>query len=221
MGSVQQNIEFKLEDVPDLNYFHTDKPYPRGEVCIRGAPVISGYYKKPEKTKETIDERGWLHTGDIGMIIEGNALKLIDRKKNIFKLSQGEYIAPEKIENILQTCSLIQSAFVHGDSLRDHIVAIIVPDKDVVSAVALKMGLKGSYEEMCQSAELRGLLRDQMEKMSESAGLNSLERVKDHFIVSPTPFTPDDVLTSTMKLKRKVAREHFKEEIEKLYSSSK
>ena len=128
--------------------------------------MISGYYKKPEKTKETIDERGWLHTGDIGMIIEGNALKLIDRKKNIFKLSQGEYIAPEKIENILQTCSLIQSAFVHGDSLKDHIVAIIVPDKDVVSAVAQKMGLKGSYEEMCHSAELRGLLKDQMEKMS-------------------------------------------------------
>ena len=87
--------------------------------------------------------------------------------------------------------------------------------------MAQKMGLKGSYEEICETIELRGLLKEQMEKMSESAGLNSLERVKDHFIVSPTPFTPDDVLTSTMKLKRKVAREQFKEEIEKLYSSSK
>ena len=83
------------------------------------------------------------------MVIEGNALKLIDRKKNIFKLSQGEYIAPEKIENILQTCSLIQSAFVTGDSLKDHIVVIIVPDQDVVNVIAQKMGLKGSYEEIC------------------------------------------------------------------------
>ena len=183
-------FEFKLEDVPELNYFHTDKPYPRGEVCLRGAPVISGYYKKPEKTKETIDERGWLHTGDIGMIIEGNALKLIDRKKNIFKLSQGEYIAPEKIENVLQTCSLIQSAFVHGDSLKDHIVAIIVPDRDVVTAAAQKLGLKGSYEEICQSSELRGLLREQMDKMSDSANLNSLERVKNKFMVTPIPWSP-------------------------------
>ena len=73
----------------------------------------------------------WRHWNDS----EGNALRLIDRKKNIFKLSQGEYIAPEKIENVLQTCPLVQSAFVTGDSHRNHIVAIIVPDAEVVSAL--------------------------------------------------------------------------------------
>ena len=180
--------------------------------------MISGYYKKPEKTKEAIDERGWLHTGDIGMIIEGNALKLIDRKKNIFKLSQGEYIAPEKIESVLQTCSLIQSAFVHGDSLRDHIVAIIVPDRDVVLGMSEKIGLKGSYEEICQSPEMHSLLGEQMERASEVALLNSLERVKEHFVVSPTPWSPENILTVSMKLKRKEAREYFKKEIDSLYS---
>ena len=152
------------------------------------------------------------------MIVEGNALKLIDRKKNIFKLSQGEYIAPEKIENVLQTCPLIQSAFVTGDSNRDHIVAIIVPDPEVVKSVVNKMGIQGSYEEVCQSAELRVLLIEQMEKASKRESLNSLERVKNEFIVSMTAWSLENILTATMKLKRKAAHAYFKEEIAKLYS---
>ena len=171
--------------------------------------MISGYFKKPEKTKEATDERGWLHTGDIGMIVEGNALRLIDRKKNIFKLSQGEYIAPEKIENVLQTCPLVQSAFVTGDSHRNHIVAIIVPDADVVSALQKKIGIRSSYEEACQSKWLHHLLTEQMEEASEKASLNSLERVRGNFMISHKPWSPGNLLTASMKLKRKAAKEHF------------
>ncbi|KAG8537228.1 hypothetical protein GDO81_024878, partial [Engystomops pustulosus] len=105
----------KLVDVTDMNYFSSNG---EGEVCIKGSNVFKGYLKDPEKTAEAIDEEGWLHTGDIGKWLPNGTLKIIDRKKNIFKLAQGEYIAPEKIENVYGRSAPVAQVFVHGDSLR-------------------------------------------------------------------------------------------------------
>lgn len=79
--------KLRLRDLPDMNYFHTDKPYPRGEVCIKSAALFDGYYKKPEKTADAFDSEGWFLTGDVGVIMPNGSLKIIDRAKNIFKLS--------------------------------------------------------------------------------------------------------------------------------------
>ncbi len=80
------NNEIMVEDVPSMNYTHTDKEGVRGEVCVRGYNIMAGYYKMLKKTAETVDEEGWLHTGDIGVILPNGSLKIIDRKKNLFKL---------------------------------------------------------------------------------------------------------------------------------------
>jgi len=100
----------------------------------------------PEKTKEVIDEEGWLHTGDIGMILRNGALKIVDRKKNIFKLSQGEYVAPEKIENIYVQISYIAEVFVHGNSLKNYCIGIFVADPDGLKDFADSQNIKGTVE---------------------------------------------------------------------------
>ncbi len=103
--------------VPELGYRVTDKPYPRGEVLLRGPGIFKGYFRQEDRTAEAVDEQGWLHTGDIGMVVERGALRLIDSKKNIIKLSQGEHSAPEKVERVLEIASII-SCFGKGASTR-------------------------------------------------------------------------------------------------------
>uniref|UniRef100_A0A8C1Q8X9 Long-chain-fatty-acid--CoA ligase n=1 Tax=Cyprinus carpio TaxID=7962 RepID=A0A8C1Q8X9_CYPCA len=140
--------DIKLVDVAEMNYYATKG---EGEVCVRGPNVFKGYLKDPEKTKEALDEDGWVHTGDIGRWLPNGTLQIVDRKKHIFKLAQGEYIAPEKIENIYIRSEAVAQTFVHGDSLQACLVAIIVPDPDFLPGWAKKRGIEGSYEELCKN----------------------------------------------------------------------
>ena len=142
VGTPVNCVEIKLVDVPDMNYYTTDKPEPRGEIWIRGPCVFKGYYKNREKTDEVLTEDGWFATGDVGKWQNNGKLVIIDRKKNIFKLAQGEYIRPEYIENIYKQSPYIANAFVYGNSLQTFLVAIIVPDWEVIPEWAQKNGLK-------------------------------------------------------------------------------
>lgn len=119
---------------------------------MRGHLIFAGYFRDQEKTSETIDSEGWMHSGDIGLLLPNGALKIIDRKKNIFKLAQGEYISPEKIENTYIRARGVQEVFVHGDSLERYCVGIIVPKPDEIVKIAKEIGVaETDLEKLCQN----------------------------------------------------------------------
>uniref|UniRef100_A0A673J7J2 Arachidonate--CoA ligase n=1 Tax=Sinocyclocheilus rhinocerous TaxID=307959 RepID=A0A673J7J2_9TELE len=167
--------DIKLVDVGEMNYYAAKG---EGEVCVRGPNVFKGYLKDPEKTKEALGEDGWVHTGDIGRWLPNGTLKIVDRKKHIFKLAQGEYIAPEKIENIYIRSEAVAQAFVHGDSLQACLVAIIVPDPDFLPGWAKKRGIEGSYEELCKNKEVKKAILEDIVKLGKESGLKSFEQVR-------------------------------------------
>ncbi|XP_063163226.1 long-chain-fatty-acid--CoA ligase 5 [Candoia aspera] len=207
----------KLEDVPEMNYFASNN---EGEVCIKGPNVFKGYLKDPEKTAEALDNDGWLHTGDIGKWIPDNVLKIIDRKKNIFKLSQGEYIAPEKIENIYIRSSPVAQVFVHGDSLQSFLVGIVVPDAETLPAFAENLGVKDSYEELCKNSVVNKAILMDMIKLGKEAGLKAFEQVK-YIYLHPDPFTVENgLLTPTLKAKRSDVVKCFRSQIDAFYASN-
>ncbi|XP_035883183.1 long-chain-fatty-acid--CoA ligase 5 isoform X2 [Phyllostomus discolor] len=206
----------KLEDVPDMNYFSVNG---EGEVCIKGTNVFKGYLKDPVKTEEALDEDGWLHTGDIGRWLPNGTLKIIDRKKNIFKLAQGEYIAPEKIENIYIRSRPVLQVFVHGESLRSSLVAVVVPDTDSLPSFAAKLGVKGSFEELCQNQAIKEAILQDMLKLGKEGGLKSFEQVKSIYLHSEPFSIENGLLTPTLKAKRAELSKHFQTQINSLYEA--
>ncbi|NXD12385.1 ACSL6 ligase, partial [Nothocercus nigrocapillus] len=206
----------RLTDVEELNYFASKG---EGEICVKGPNVFKGYLKDEEKTTEALDEEGWLHTGDIGKWLPNGTLKIIDRKKHIFKLAQGEYIAPEKIENIYIRSDPVAQIYVHGESLQAFLVGIVVPDSEVMPGWAKKRGFDGTYGELCKNKELQRAIMEDMVRLGKESGLHSFEQVKAIYIHSDMFSVQNGLLTPTLKAKRPELRDYFKRQIEELYSS--
>ncbi|XP_077596523.1 long-chain-fatty-acid--CoA ligase 6 [Stigmatopora nigra] len=206
----------KLVDVPEKNYFAAKG---EGEVCVKGTNVFKGYLKDPERTAETLDPDGWLHTGDIGKWLPNGTLKIVDRKKHIFKLAQGEYISPEKIENIYIRSEPVAQLYVHGDSLQSCLVGIVVPDPEVMPSWAKKKGILGTYKDLCKNTEVKKAILEDLVRLGKASSLRSFEQVKNIYIHGEMFSIQNGLLTPTLKAKRPELREFFKERIEQLYSA--
>uniref|UniRef100_A0A0E0MCF0 Long-chain-fatty-acid--CoA ligase n=1 Tax=Oryza punctata TaxID=4537 RepID=A0A0E0MCF0_ORYPU len=219
VGPPNPSCEIKLVDVPEMNYTSEDQPYPRGEICVRGTTIFCGYYKDEIQTREVIDEDGWLHTGDIGLWLPGGRLKIIDRKKNIFKLAQGEYIAPEKIENVYAKCKFIAQCFIYGDSLNSSLVAIVAVEPEVLKAWAASEGIQ--YEDLrqlCADPRARAAVLADMDSIGKEAQLRGFEFAKAVTLVAE-PFTLENgLLTPTFKIKRPQSKAYFAKEIADMYA---
>ncbi|KAI3715462.1 hypothetical protein L6452_22445 [Arctium lappa] len=218
VGAPNPACEVKLVDVPEMNYTSDDQPYPRGEICVRGPIVFQGYYKDEVQTREVLDEEGWLHTGDIGLWSPGGRLKIIDRKKNIFKLAQGEYIAPEKIENVYAKSKFVAQCFVYGDSFNSCLVAIVSVDPDMLKAWAAKEGIKfESFEQLCNDPRARTAVLADMDAIGKEAQLRGFEFTRSITLVAE-PFTMENgLLTPTFKVKRPQAKAYFGKAIADMY----
>jgi long-chain acyl-CoA synthetase len=198
-------IEVCLESVPDLEYFVTDKPNPRGELLLRGPCIFREYYKNEEETTKAIDADGWFHTGDVAEIDSMGRLKIIDRKKNMMKLAQGEYISPERIENVyLGSTNLIAMAYVHGDSTQSTLVGVFGIDPVNFAPFASKI-LKKKIEPTDIPA-LRAAIADpnvkraflkKLDSIGRSHKFNKFEQVRNCYL-DIDPFTIDnELLTPT------------------------
>lgn len=186
-----------------------------GEVLVRGTNVMKGYWNNPEATKEVIDQEGWLHTGDIGKFDEDGFLSITDRKKHLFVTSGGKNIAPQPIENLFLQSKYIDQFVLIGDN-KMFCTALIVPDFDALEGYAREHQLLyQDAEELVNKREIYSLLEEEIGKFQKD--LANYERVRKFTILSEPLTIENGNITPTLKVRRKVVEEQFRDVIERMY----
>ncbi|WP_078321220.1 AMP-binding protein, partial [Mycobacteroides chelonae] len=199
-------IDYKLVDVPELGYFSTDKPHPRGELLVKAESVFGGYFKRPDVTADVFDPDGYYKTGDIVAELEPDKIQIVDRRNNVIKLSQGEFVAIANLEAEYANSPLVQQICVYGSSARSYLLAVVVPTAE-------------AFEQSHGDDELlKRLIAESLQQVAREAELQPYEVPRD-FLVETEPFTAaNGLLTGIAKLARPKLHEKYGARLEQLYS---
>lgn len=199
-------IDYKLIDVPELGYFHTDKPHPRGELLVKSLTAMAGYYKRPDVTAQAFDDDGYYRTGDVMAELGPDRLAYVDRRNNVLKLAQGEFVAVARLEAAFSGAAMVRQIFIYGNSERPYLLAVVVPTAAALDRFAGDL------------AGLKAALSESLRQSAQLAELQSYEVPVD-FLIETDPFSSDNGLLSGVgKLLRPKLKEHYGERLEQLYA---
>jgi long-chain acyl-CoA synthetase len=213
--NVNRYDNYKFGSVGTLGPEIEQKIAPDGEILYRGKNVMLGYYKNPEETAEILDQDGWLHTGDLGLVDDDGFLRITGRKKDLIITSGGKNISPSRVEKTIETSRYIAQVVTYGDQ-RKHLTGVLTLDQEHVKGWAEQKNLSySSWEELCKSEEVINLINNEIEEKNKS--LSSFETLKK-FIISPQEFSIESgELTPSFKVKRHVVTQNFKSQLDSLY----
>jgi len=217
------SVEVKLLDVPDMGYTSKNDP-PQGEVCVRGASLTKGYYKRPDLNEDpsifTAD--GWLRTGDVGQWNADGTLSIVDRLKNLIKLQSGEYIALESLEAVYKSCNLINMLCIYASQDASQPLGVIVPHE-----AHLRSALRGNaalaalatapMEDLCANKDVAHMVLKACNDLARQNKFKHAETLKD-VVLCPDEWTPDTgLVTAAMKIQRGAVVKRFRKEIDAAY----
>ncbi|ODO08424.1 long-chain acyl-CoA synthetase [Cryptococcus wingfieldii CBS 7118] len=218
VGGPVPAAEVKLVDAPEAGYLSTNDP-PTGEILVRGPAIFKGYYKRPDLDKEAFTEDGWFRTGDVGQWNKDGTLSIIDRLKNLVKLSGGEYIAIEYLESIYKSCPLVANGAVIANGEHNKPAMVVVGHPQNLPAFAKKNGLGDSedLEHLCTDEKVVEAALKELNAVGKKAGLKGMELLEAIVLVADE-WTPESgFLTAAQKLQRKTIDKHYEDRIKAVY----
>jgi len=227
-GSVLCGAQVKLKDVPEMNYTSNLRlGVEEGEILVRGPLLASGYYRDEQKTTEAWDSEGWFLSGDIGRFNRDGSLAVIDRKKSMFKLAQGEYVSPENLEAVLGRSEWVKQVWVYGDPSERYVVCVVVPSRKTALAWGRRHGLASvNYADVCANPQLKQEVLLSLQAEVSNANLPAFQRpIRIHLETDINDmeqgFTLEKgMVTPTMKYKRPIMQKLYAKEIDAMYKAA-